>query len=240
MKRAQFGKRFNQLRFERVRYRGITLTEVMVVIVIIIVLASISIPISRRVKDSADSAVCMSNLRQVGSAMLMYAADNFQKLPPLQPPLDRNTGQRGDIWPPILARQGYLWDGNGELPCGRGVWTCPNCDYMSQTYGGFGVAEDTVFVYGELRPRGVDAQGSLKLNMIRNPERTWLVGDASQKEEEPNKGWYAIWADPGRWSGHGPAERHRGKANVCMADGHVESLTREEIKERELTIDVVR
>ena len=212
----------------------------MVVIVIIVILASISFPISKRLKASANTAACMSNLRQVGSTLLMYASDNHQKLPPLQPPLNRETGKRGDIWPGLVAYELDLWDGTGTQPCGEGIWTCPECDYMSHTYGGYGVAEDSVFVYGELKPKDTDARGSLKLNMIKHPSRTWLVGDASQRAEEPSKGWYSIWSNPGRWDGHGPAERHRGKANVCMVDGHVESLTKEEIEEKELTINVVR
>lgn len=239
-KQTQIDKRFNHLRSAENRLRGFTLTELMVTIVIITVLASLSFPISRRLKDSANSAACASNLRQVASAMLMYASDNHQKLPPLQPALNRETGKRGDIWPGILAREGYLWDGTGELPCGTGVWTCPSCDFMSNAYGGYGVAEDSVFVYGEKRPAGTNINGSLNLNMIKYPARTWLVGDTSQKAEEPNKGWYAIWSNPSRWNGHGPAERHRGKVNVCMVDGHVQSLTKKEIEEAELTENVVR
>lgn len=240
MKKTQNGKRFNQLPLWRRRYRGVTLTELMVVIVIIVVLASITLPISKRLKVSANAAVCASNLRQVGSAMLMYAADNHQKLPPLQPPLDRGTGKRGDIWPGLMARDGYMWDGTGTLPCGTGVWTCPDCDFMSNAYGGYGVAEDSVFVYGEKNPIGSKVSGSLKLNMIRDPSRTWLVGDTTRSQNEPKKGWYAIWSNPSRWDGHGPAERHRGKANVCMVDGHVVALTKEEIEEAELTQNVVR
>lgn len=239
MKIHEFDKRIYRLQSSRRRYRGLTLTELMVVIVIIVVLASISFPISKRMKDSANALTCMSNLRQVGSAMLMYAGDNHQKLPPLSPP--RNSeGNRGDIWPRILAKAGYLEDGKDQPLCGTGVWTCPDCDFMSDAYGGFGVAEDTVFVYGDLKAKDTSITGSLKLTMIKDPARTWLVGDACQSAEKPNKGWYAIWSQPDRWGGHGPAERHRGKANVCMADGHVEALTREQIEERELTFNVVR
>ncbi|MGB6220514.1 DUF1559 domain-containing protein [Haloferula sp.] len=240
MNKPKIDKRFNHRIWRRSRFRGVTLTELMVVIVIIIVLASLSFPISKRLKNSANAAVCASNLRQVGSALLMYATDNHQQLPPLQPPLNRETGKRGDIWPGLLARAGYMWDGTGQMPCGTGVWTCPDCDFMSNAYGGYGVAEDTVFVYGEKRPVGTSISGSLKLNMVKQPSRTWLVGDATRSANEPNKGWYAIWSNPSRWDGHGPAERHRGKANVCMVDGSVVALTKKEIEEAELTQNVVR
>ena len=102
------------------------------------------------------------------------------------------------------------------------------------------MVEGTVFVYEENKPLGVDEAGSLRLTKIAKPSRTWLVGDASGKASEPNKGWYAIWSAPGRWNNHGPAARHGGKVNVCMVDGHVESLTPKEIEDRELTQNVIR
>jgi len=220
---------------------GFTLLEVLVVIAILLLLVVASIPIGMKMRDSAHAANCMSNLRQLGAVMIMYAGDHGQKLPPLQPEASRETGRRGDIWPVQLARAGYMWDGRGTLPCGTGVWTCPKCDFMANTYGGYGVAEDSVFVYGERYPTGVREPGSLRLNRIENPSNTWLIGDAARNTETPNKGWYAIWARPDRWANsHGPAERHGGKVHVCMVDGHVEALTIKEIKERKITYDVVR
>jgi prepilin-type processing-associated H-X9-DG protein len=173
--------------------------------------------------------------------MIMYAGDNGQKLPPLQPEASRETGKRGDIWPALLAREGYMWDGQGELPCGTGVWTCPKCDFMANTYGGYGVAEDSVFVYGELYPENVREPGSLRLSRIERPSNTWLVGDTTRNTATPEKGWYAIWSRPSRWANnHGPAERHGGKVNVCMVDGHVEALTTKESEERKITYEIVR
>ena len=151
------------------------------------------------------------------------------------------TGKRGDIWPGLVAREGIMWDYEGDLPCGKGVWTCPSCDFMSNAYGGYGVAEDSVFVYGERYPQGgIREPGSLRLELIDDPANTWLVGDTAQKADELNKGWYAIWSRPSRWAEHCPAERHGGRLNVCMVDGHVESLTMKDVEERELTFNVVR
>lgn len=222
------------------RTHGFTLVELMVVIVIIVVLAAISFPIMARVKSAARATECVSNLRQLGGAILSHAMDHNGKLVDLQPGVDPETGKRPPIWTVQLARDGYLWDGNGELPCGNGVWTCPDCDFMSHTYGGYGVVEDSVFVYAEKRPVGVNQPGSLRLNLIARPERTWLIGDATRSADELNKGWYAIWSQPNRWNTHGPAPRHRDKANVCLADGSVVALGLSEIESRQLTQDVVR
>ncbi|HSP43883.1 MAG TPA: prepilin-type N-terminal cleavage/methylation domain-containing protein [Luteolibacter sp.] len=221
--------------------RGFTLVEILVVIAIVLVLALASIPLGKKLQDSAHAANCMSNLRQLGATIIMYAGDHGQKLPPLQPETSRETGMRGDIWPVTMARAGYMWNGQGDLPCGTGVWTCPKCDFMSNTYGGYGVAEDSVFVYGERYPIDVREPGSLRLSRIERPSNTWLIGDAARSPDTTEKGWYAIWARPNRWAGsHSPAERHAGKVHVCMVDGHVEALTLKEIEDRKITYDVVR
>jgi prepilin-type N-terminal cleavage/methylation domain-containing protein/prepilin-type processing-associated H-X9-DG protein len=230
-----------QLSFPSRLGRGFTMVEILVAIAILLVLALASIPLVMKMRESAHAVNCMSNLRQIGGVVIMYSGENGQKLPPLQPETSRETGKRGDIWPVQLARAGYMWDGQGDLPCGSGVWTCPKCDFMAHTYGGYGVVEDSVFVYGERYPTGVREPGSLRLNRIERPSNTWLIGDTARNPDTPDKGWYALWSSPDRWANsHSPAERHGGKVHVCMADGHVEALTLKEIKERKITYDIVR
>lgn len=225
------------------RFRGITLVEILVVVCIIAVLAFIGFPMVSRMRERSDGATCVSNLRQIGSAILMYAVDHNNKLPP-NPATNPETGGPGDIWPMVVARAGYLWDNpdQGPPPCGKGVWTCPSCNFMSDAYGGYGVVENSIFV-GESSvtevngERGSTERGSLRLSNIPIPERTWLVGDAAQNNKDLKQGWYAIWSRPSEWeNSHTPAERHGGRANVCMFDGHVESLTVEQMKASNYTV----
>ena len=60
---------------------GFTLIELLVVIAIISLLVSILLPSLRRAKDLARAAVCMSNLRNIGTAAAMYLFDNRDQYP---------------------------------------------------------------------------------------------------------------------------------------------------------------
>ena len=61
--------------------RGFTLTEIMVVITIIVVLAFVVIGSVSRITNSAHKAVCVQNLRGIGSAIQAYCSENNNRLP---------------------------------------------------------------------------------------------------------------------------------------------------------------
>lgn len=102
------------------------------------------------------------------------------------------------------------------------------------------MVEGAIFVSNASSPTGLSGKGSLRLSRITDPAIAWLVGDCQNNANDPKKDWCAVRRRPTEWkSGHGPAFRHGEKANVCMVDGHVESLTRNEIEKRKLTEDVL-
>ena len=57
------------------RRKGFTLIELLVVIAIIAILAAILFPVFARARENARKANCLSNMKQIGLGMQMYAQD---------------------------------------------------------------------------------------------------------------------------------------------------------------------
>jgi prepilin-type N-terminal cleavage/methylation domain-containing protein len=57
------------------KFQGFTLIEILVVIALISLLAAILFPVFSQVKEKGRQASCMSNLRQIGVAISLYASD---------------------------------------------------------------------------------------------------------------------------------------------------------------------
>ena len=90
-------------RTERRRPSGFTLIEMLVVIAILAVLAGILFPVIAKARASARKATALSNLKQVGGALLMYTAEYDEHLP--------------SRWPIWNGYREFYWrvDG-GDLP----------------------------------------------------------------------------------------------------------------------------
>ncbi len=72
-----------------IKNRAFTLIELLVVIVIIAILAAILFPVFTQAKESAKRTACISNIKQITLATLMYVDDYNEKVPssnPISPP----------------------------------------------------------------------------------------------------------------------------------------------------------
>ena len=65
----------------RWRMRAFTLIELLVVIAIIAILAAILFPVFAQAREKARTIACASNLKNLGTAVLMYAQDYDERLP---------------------------------------------------------------------------------------------------------------------------------------------------------------
>lgn len=89
---------------------GFTLIEMLVVISIIAVLISILLPTLGRAKEEGRKVLCMSNMREVGSAICSYLTDN-DNLPWTYVHTD------GGPYPKTKGRSSYTWGGmKAHLP----------------------------------------------------------------------------------------------------------------------------
>jgi prepilin-type N-terminal cleavage/methylation domain-containing protein len=90
---------------------GFTLIELLTVIAIIGILAAIIIPTVGKVRATAQRAVDASNLREIGKAAMIYAADNNDCLPdPLAAAAQQNVQASTNYfrWLGLLGRAGTL------------------------------------------------------------------------------------------------------------------------------------
>jgi len=65
------------------RKSGFTLIELLVVIAIIAILAAILFPVFARARAKAQQTVCLSNVKQLGLALIMYVGDWDNRMPPM-------------------------------------------------------------------------------------------------------------------------------------------------------------
>src|SRR5262245_48525924 len=106
-----------------------TLLELLVVIVVLSILAALLLPALGQAKEKARVVGCLSNLRQIGVAMHLYANDHEDELVAAEFS-KRNGAEFEQGWPTLLVLGGYAEAERSstfyDLPTGPSIFRCPS------------------------------------------------------------------------------------------------------------------
>ena len=215
-----------------------TLIELLVVIAIIAILASMLLPALGRARETAKTALCLSNLRQQGLIFRSYLDDSGGYYPCAgvwpQPPYDS--------WPLALLNAGLIGTvsagGNPDAPdpCAPGpgyfpkaIWRCP-AETEAAT-GGWWVQYQTH--YG-MNANNFQGSGAIRYRTevsVTPASSSLLMLDASYAGGVNS--FMVYWPTNG---GNRLGFKHSGNLNALYCDGHVVTRPRAGLTDAEFTV----
>lgn len=206
------------------RPRGaFTLIELLVVIAVIAILAGLLLPALGRAKAKGKAVACLSNMRQIGIGLQMYADDNGGWLPTTT----HGTGTN-DCW--IFTLANYV----GNVDRIRACPADPKAQQRLTNHASSYVLNEYTSV-DKVDPFGAVLESYRKLDTLRVPTAThtvFIVADSVApsvfNDHTHSRNWTTWAAVTNDIAPH----RHGPTANYLFADGHVVGLAAAKLKVR--------
>ncbi|MBN1765241.1 MAG: prepilin-type N-terminal cleavage/methylation domain-containing protein [Sedimentisphaerales bacterium] len=210
--------------------KGFTLIELLVVIAIIGLLVSILMPALTAARKQAQSAVCMTQLKQMGYATYYYAEDNKDYVP-------RGTAGSGKIWfellMPYLEQQARVVNGVDDYRH-IDIYRCPGYPTQSEAAISYVInnwADNRQEVSQPTKLTKFPGERDETIYLADSESGDWRpVVTASNSAEIHRMDVFAYTHMPYSevedvtWGRRIAQDRHSGGANCLFLDWHVENV----------------